>query len=196
MFYVNMFRLLCEMSNICCVELRLLTMLSFLGTMSVCKRTLFSVWLGEKDTLKKFSALEEFVFSNVIEKSKCTEEEHNLIVKELKNFSKRLSDKCRECHRGWQRLEHKYKAWLDEELVLVCQNTQKGAGRKQKEIAACHAKRQCTKVSELVEGNTCNELMIATRVSLYKAGKRSASQVVSMVGTDSDASKKLKEALN
>lgn len=110
------------------------------------------------DALKKFSALEEFVFSNVIEKSHCIEEEYNLITKELKNSCKILTEKPCECRMGWELFEHKYKVWLDEELVLVCQNTQKGAGRKQKEIADCHAKRQCTKVSELVEGNTCNEL--------------------------------------
>jgi len=167
----------------------------FLETVSVCKRSLFSVWRSENNSRKRCSALENYIYSNAIEKSKCTEEEHGLIAESIQNFCKRLSVMWKECHRVWKIFNQKYKVWFDEDLGLLKQNTHTGSGRKQKNFADCSAKRQVTKVSELVNGKTCNELMTATRVSLCKAGKRSASQIVSMAVTDSTASSKIKKSL-
>jgi len=121
------------------------------------------------------SALKTYIYSNSIEKSNCTEEDHDLIDKIIHNFCKRLSVMWKECHRVLKRFDQKYKVWLDEDLVLLKQKTHAGSGRKEKNFADCSAKRQATKDLELVHGNTCNELMTATRVSLYKAGKRSFS---------------------
>jgi len=86
---------------------------------SVCKRSLFSVWRSENDSRKRCSALENYIYSNAIEKSKCTEEEHGLIAESIQNFCKRLSVMWKECHRVWKIFNQKYKVWFDEDLVLL-----------------------------------------------------------------------------
>jgi len=57
----------------------------FLDTMSVCKRSLFSVWRSENDFRKRFSALENYIYSNANEKPKCIEEEHDLIAESFQH---------------------------------------------------------------------------------------------------------------
>jgi len=59
------------------------------------------------------SALKTYIYSNSIEKSNCTEEDHDLIDKIIHNFCKRLSVMWKECHRVLKRFDQKYKVLED-----------------------------------------------------------------------------------
>ena len=49
-----------------------------------------------------------------------------------------------------------------------------------KEFTVCSPKTYISKVAQLVNENSCEELIVATRISLHKAGEKK-SEVVSMV---------------
>ena len=76
---------------------------------------------------------------------------------------------------------------MDSEILLFEQpTTSYNAGRPAKDFAECSPKTQIKKVSQLLNETPCEELVVATRVNSLKAGKRSASEVISMVHSDKE----------
>lgn len=175
-----------------CPNLPLTWKIDFLDMMIVSKRSLFLIWYSEKINTQKLNAVENHVFSNLFDISKLPEEEIREIKKKLRTFISRVIDKWKESNRTLDRFEERNKDWLDSDLILVAQSTAH-RGRPSKEFEECTPKYQMQKVSPLVNATTSQELMVATRVSLFKAGKRSASEMVSLIDSDENIAAKIKK---
>lgn len=160
----------------------------FSGTMSVLKRSLFLVWHEEPAPLKKFSAVESYIFTNIIDRNNYTAKQNLEIAKRLRNFIAKLVEKWKESNRTLKNFETKNKEWLDGPLLLVDPTT--NAGRPEKNFKDCTAKTQKQKVSSIVSQTPCNELVVAASSSLYRAGKRNASKVVSILENSEGVAKK------
>lgn len=163
--------------------------------MIVPKRTLFLIWKNEINPTKKFLAVETHVFANLIDKTKYSKEECSEIHRKLRSFVKMLVEKWKNCCRNLHVFEKQNKDWLDSDLILVETTSSTNVGRKPKEFTECTPKTQVNKISHLVKKSSCEELMVAASVSLYNKGKRSASEIVSMVNSDVEVATKIKKKL-
>ena len=73
--------------------------------------------------------------------------------------------------------------------------TNHNAGRHTKAFAESSPKTQINKVTQLVNETPCEELPVATRISLHKAGKISASEMVSTVHSEKEVAAKIKKTI-
>lgn len=166
--------------------------LHFLGTMSVLRREVYLLWRNEPVPTKKFSAVENHIFNNIININMYDANEILLISKQIRNFVAKLVEKWKLNHRSSHKFEENNKEWLDGQLLLVCPQTNRG--RPDKMFDECSNKTKLSKVSQIVKEIPHSELVVATTSSLYKAGKRSASELVSMAN-DEGTAKKIKSFL-
>lgn len=164
--------------------------------MSVAKRVLFLVWHEEAIPTKKFLTMENFVFGTVLKNLKYTQEEQYEIGKKLRNFTSKLVEKWKNCRRNKVFFENKNQEWLDTPLVLIERSSSEIIGRPQKDISECCKKTQVKKLSGLTEDVPSEALLVAASCSLYKGGKRSASQVVSMLNADEEFSGKILKTMS
>lgn len=104
-------------------------------------------------------------------------------------------EKWKNCSRTLAFFEESNKDWLDGDVLLIDPTSSNNAGRPPKEFTECTFKNQVHKVAPLVNKNSCDELVVATRVSLYKAGKRNASEVVSLMNSDAEVASKIKKTV-
>lgn len=161
--------------------------------MEVSKRALFSIWYDEKTSTKKLLAVENYVFNNIIDKTKYNVEQCRNIKQILSSFVSNLGKKWKKCNYTLLNFEQRNRGWLDSKIVLLAPEDNNNLGRHVKNFAECSSKTKVKKVSQLVSKSSCDELVVAARVSLQKAGKRSASKVVSLLESDSNIAKKIKE---
>ena len=97
----------------------------------------------------------------------------------VRSFESRLVEKWKNSNRTLSNFEERNKDWLDNEILLFEQpTTSHNAGRPPKEFAKCFPKTQINEVSQFVNETPCEKLVVATSVSIHKAGKRRASEVV------------------
>lgn len=164
---------------------------SFLGPMSVIKRELFLVWYNEKIPLRKVSAVEGYVFSKLLDKNLYEDYELKEVYIKLSNFISHLADRWKKSHRILRKFEETHKQWLDGSLILIDPTTK--AGRPEKRFVDCSQKTKQMKITGMLQHATCDELMVATSSSLYKAGKRSESTVVSMMQSTAGIARKMKK---
>lgn len=184
------------MANIFCHFLRLSFLFHFVGTMSVSKRELFLIWYNEAVPSKKFLAVENHIFSNIIDKNNHNEEQCREMGRKLRIFIVKLVEKWKDCNRRLPYFEKRNKEWLEGDLELIAPTTSAQVGRPVKEFSACSVKSQVHKVSSLINESSCSELIAATRSSLYRTGKRTASKVISMLDSNDVVAAKIKKVLN
>lgn len=168
---------------------QLLTIIFFLGSMSVQKRELFNIWRSERLSSNKVNSVETYIYENIIDAKLYNELELIIIRKKISNFIAKLVEKWKACHSITKKFEEKNKSWLDEPLLLI--KTPSTFGRPEKPFAECSRKTKLGKVTDIIDQSSCDELVAATTSSLYKAGKRSASALVGLV-TNEGAEKKNK----
>lgn len=161
--------------------------------MAESKRTLFLIWHSEPVPTNKFLMVENHVFSNIIDRSKYSEEQYRQIQKQLRNFISQLVQKWKESHRVLAVFEKRNKMWLDEDIIFPNPAV---AQRNEKPFSECTRKTQIKKIASIANETPNEELMVATSVSLYKAGKRSASQVVSKLCSESTIAPKMLKSVD
>lgn len=171
---------------------QLLTIIFFLGSMSVQKRELFNIWRSERLSSNKVNSVETYIYENIIDAKLYNELELIIIRKKISNFIAKLVEKWKACHSITKKFEEKNKSWLDEPLLLI--KTPSTFGRPEKPFAECSRKTKLGKVTDIIDQSSCDELVAATTSSLYKAGKRSASALVGPV-TNEGAEKKIKSCI-
>ena len=108
-----------KMSKMNCYYLLPYDLWHFLGTMSVIKRTLFVGWKNEDIALKKFSAVEAYVFENIIDRTRYNNEQCLEACRRLRNFASKLVEKWNTCKRNQYYFEVKNREWLDGSLLLI-----------------------------------------------------------------------------
>lgn len=126
-------------SNIGCKLLLSFDFLNFLVIMAESKRTLFLIWHSEQVPTKKFLMVENHVFSNVIDRSKYSEEQYHQIQKQLRSFISKLLQKWKECHRVLAVFEERNKMWLDGDIIFPYPAVTQ---RKEKPFSECTSKTQ------------------------------------------------------
>lgn len=167
-----------------------------LGKMFVSKRLLYTIWRDEEDPLKKFLAMETHVFTNIVNANMLSKDQCIEIKKKLRNFNSKLVAKWQDASRNRAVFEKRQNDFLDTEIELLSPTNCEKPGRPTKDFTDSCLKGQVRKVSPLVKENSCEKLMLAASVSLQKAGKRNASQVVSLLQTDVELATKVKKIVD
>lgn len=182
----------CDVKNPKCVStyVHLITGLFFLVKMSVSRRELFLVWHAEADPSKRNLAVDAYVFANVIDRANYNNDKCIQISTQIKTFSSKLATRWRKSHYNNDQFEKKNKMWLDGELVLV--DLISNAGRPIMNFSDCQESAKKKRVYDIVKEIPCEELMSAASTSLYRAGKRNASTVVSSMASDEEMPKRIK----
>lgn len=162
----------------------------FLVKMSVSRRELFLVWHAEADPSKRNLAVDAYVFADVINRANYNNDKCIQISTQIKTFSSKLATRWRKSHYNNDQFEKKNKMWLDGELVLV--DLISNAGRPIMNFSDCQESAKKKRVYDIVKEIPCEELMSAASTSLYRAGKRNASTVVSSMASDEEMPKRIK----
>ena len=184
------------MSKMITNYVQLLRLLHFLGEMSVPKRVLFCMWLGESVVSRKLLVLNEYVFGTILKNINLSDNDIKEINKKLANFVSRLLVKWKECYYNTKFFEKKNQKWLDMTLILYHFTSTSDIGRPKKDFGDLCPKAQIKQVSTLMKQATCEQLMVATSSSLYKSGMRTASKIVATLNTDETAAQQIKKSLD
>lgn len=78
----------------------MLSLLHFLGEMSVSKHLLYSMWHNENVAANKFLVLKEYVFGTIFKNTKISKKELEEIEQKLASFVSRLTEKWKACQRN------------------------------------------------------------------------------------------------
>ncbi|XP_041448468.1 uncharacterized protein LOC121404022 [Drosophila obscura] len=156
--------------------------------MSIPRRHIFSVWYSEKVATKKCAAVEKYVFSNVFNNNNYSQLEYKAVNQRIYSFVAQLQQKWKRAHRTLEIFEKYNKEWLDADSIFYVEPEKavRSVGRPSKEFEDCSLKTKLNKAKSLANEATNEELMLAARVSLYKAGKRNASRAVSLLSSDEE----------
>lgn len=189
-----------------CQEVPSHLLYKFLGNMPITRRELFEVWTSGNNISHKNLIVINYVFDSLglnINERRGKYKNISQIVKPLcSHFQKKWVD----AKRTKKVMEVRNSEWLDkvidfsteqeEEILNSNCNLVQNRGRPPKTFSQSSNSSQVKKISTIVQSASRDELLVATRVSLYKAGKRDAAQVLGGIEKSPTRASKLKKTLS
>lgn len=174
--------------------------------MPITRRELFEVWMTGNTNSNKNSLVIEYVFDafglNINEGSKNTKN----ISQVVRTMCSRFKKKWHDANRTKEVFESRYSQWLTESVDFSPEeeepsaNTSCGSsryqGRPAKTFSESGDRSQLKKISHLVQSTSKEELLLATRVSLYNSGKRDAAQILQSLEESPTRATKMKKIVS
>lgn len=171
--------------------------------MSIPRIELFKVWSETKPLIEKNSA----VLSYVLEKLQLNGDGDDLnflnVKKLVKDFTSKLSDKWKNCHRMLKTFLSRHQHWLDENIVftvITVEDTLKHPsvklGRPCKDFSEVGSQSKRQKIAPLLENFSTPQLIFASASSLRKSGLRDAAKMVQTVSENAQRATEIKKQIN
>lgn len=175
--------------------------------MSLTRRDLFEIWRAESVPMKRNSAVINKVFLQIGCDTSYSDEVSKILKQSVQTFCSRISKMWASSNRTLEVFLRRNKDWLNKQFSLPvlgqCEAKPESnvftpslpTGRPRKRFENSGEKSKLQKIAPLVESNSSAELLMATRVSLYKAGNRDAASILSNINSSPKRANKLKRAM-
>lgn len=171
--------------------------------MSILRRELFNIWINAQDIKNKSGTVIEYVMSKIGSTEEDNNEKYKKAKQKVHKFVYELRKKWTNAKRTRIQFEAKYEKWLNGALVFeIAETGSEVAGPSAsvnygptKDFAEKSKRTQLLNVSSLVKAKSCDELVLATKVSLYKSGKRDAAKMLKELNASPTRATKIKKAI-
>lgn len=156
----------------------------FSVTMSILRHALFNVWINVQEKKNKAATVISYVLSKIGVRED-TNEKCKKVKRMVHKFVHDLGVKWQNSNRSRKYFEAKNKNWLNGAIDFAIPYTDSEEAEPsasvthliKKTFAEKSKRSKLLDVSSLVKAKSCEELVLAAKVSLYKSGKRDAAKM-------------------
>lgn len=150
--------------------------------MPISHRELFQAWRDEPVVANRNAAVLSCVINSIGLNLNDGSDKCKKVKRSVSNLCSKFNSKWTLSNRTIEVFERRNNEWLDKNLNLdpaqPSPPSETRRGRPSKTFSESKFRSQMSKVSPLVHRNTNEELMLATRIKLYKSGKRHAASLL------------------
>lgn len=172
--------------------------------MSITRNELFQVWRNADKVCERNTSVITHVFASMGQIIVDNSEKCKKVKQIVRNLCSKFNERWIAAKRTVEVFQRRNQEWLNRNIVFPMEDEpqpgpsrsrSRSRGRPNKTFSESSDQSQVCKVTNLVQNQTKDELLVAARVSLYKSGKRDAAHILQDIDKSPTRASKMRRAI-